>query len=226
MSSNAVASPTMSPRTRLMPAAAICCGERVHRLLVVPEARAERRIADAAQVQVAVERAVRSDRRRRAATGVLNVKSGPNWSSATADVYIFIVDAGCIIASAFCEKSVSPRVSETTIAPHVPPRVWLDQRRCRPRSASALAPSRRRSSAGLARIAPAASAVAGRRGRSARSLTACATHRRDACAESGTAASARRARDDDAIRACTSCIGHEARASGLATQTLKTIFFR
>jgi hypothetical protein len=38
-------------------------------------------------------------------------------------VYIFIVDAGCIIASAFCAKSVSPRVSETMIAPHPPLRV-------------------------------------------------------------------------------------------------------
>ncbi len=38
---------------------------------------------------------------------------------------IFIVDAGCIIASAFCENSVSPRVSDTMIAPHSPVRVWL-----------------------------------------------------------------------------------------------------
>jgi len=53
----------------------------------------------------------------------LNVKSGPNWSSVTADVYIFIVDAGCIMASAFCENSVSPRVSDTMIAPHSPLRV-------------------------------------------------------------------------------------------------------
>jgi hypothetical protein len=32
----------------------------------------------------------------------------------------FIVDAGCIISPAFCAKSVSPRVSETTIAPNFP----------------------------------------------------------------------------------------------------------
>jgi hypothetical protein len=51
---------------------------------------------------------------------VRKVKSGPNRSSATADVYIFIVDAGCIMPSAFCAKSVSPRVSETIIAPHSP----------------------------------------------------------------------------------------------------------
>src|SRR6478609_3211491 len=30
------------------------------------------------------------------------------------------------MASGLCEKSVSPRVSETMIAPHSPPRVWLD----------------------------------------------------------------------------------------------------
>jgi hypothetical protein len=54
-------------------------------------------------------------------------------------VYIFIVDAGCIIASAFCVNSVSPRVSETMIAPHSPLRVWLDSA-LPTASASALAP--------------------------------------------------------------------------------------
>src|SRR3954463_5416680 len=38
-------------------------------------------------------------------------------------VYIFIVDAGCMSASAFDLNSVSPRESETTIAPHCPLRV-------------------------------------------------------------------------------------------------------
>jgi hypothetical protein len=40
-------------------------------------------------------------------------------------VYIFMVDAGCIMASAFCANSVSPRVNETMIAPHVPLLVWV-----------------------------------------------------------------------------------------------------
>src|SRR5262249_12128871 len=53
-------------------------------------------------------------------TGVRNVKSGPKRSRAKADVYIFIVDAGCIIPSGFFENSVSPRVSDTMIAPHWP----------------------------------------------------------------------------------------------------------
>ncbi len=35
----------------------------------------------------------------------------------------FIVDAGTISPPAFCSKRVSPRVSETTITPHVPPRM-------------------------------------------------------------------------------------------------------
>ena len=52
----------MSPRTRLMPVAAICFGQRVHRIVVVPEARAERRIADAAQIEIAVQRSVGADR--------------------------------------------------------------------------------------------------------------------------------------------------------------------
>ncbi|MDQ3951289.1 MAG: hypothetical protein M3282_13230, partial [Gemmatimonadota bacterium] len=38
-------------------------------------------------------------------------------------MYIFIVDAGCSIASALSAKSVSPRVSETTMTPHSPLRV-------------------------------------------------------------------------------------------------------
>jgi hypothetical protein len=42
-------------------------------------------------------------------------------------VYIVIVGAGCIIASAFCANRVSPRVNETMIAPHSPLRVWLDK---------------------------------------------------------------------------------------------------
>jgi hypothetical protein len=36
----------------------------------------------------------------------------------------FIVDAGCISSPAFSAYRVSPRVRETTIAPHVPLRVF------------------------------------------------------------------------------------------------------
>jgi hypothetical protein len=38
----------------------------------------------------------------------------------------FIVDAGCIISPAFCAKSVSPRVSDTTIAPNCPLRTFRE----------------------------------------------------------------------------------------------------
>ena len=50
----------------------------------------------------------------------MNWCSGPNVSKASAAVNSFIVDAGSRSPPAFTEYSVSPRVSDTIIAPQLP----------------------------------------------------------------------------------------------------------
>ena len=70
-------------------------------------------------------------------TSVLNVCSAPSLSSASAVVNNFMVDAGTYGLSALTAKSVSPRLSEITIAPHDPLRVRLP--RIAPRSAESAA---------------------------------------------------------------------------------------
>src|SRR6202011_2837701 len=54
---------------------------------------------------------------------------GPDWSiakriNAMALVKSFIVEAGCISSPAFSAYRVSPRERETTMAPHIPLRVF------------------------------------------------------------------------------------------------------
>src|SRR5437870_8577414 len=57
----------------------------------------------------------------RAAIGVAYRKSGPSASSATADVTIFMFDAGTRSFPASCEYSVSPRAGSTI---NTPQRAW------------------------------------------------------------------------------------------------------
>src|SRR5262249_50550259 len=114
--------PMTAPRTRLMPAAAICLASTS----IGSSSCQKRGVSDGSPeprkyrfpFSVPSGPTVPS-----LSTGVRNVKSGPKRSSASADVYIFIVDAGCIMAPGFFEKSVSPRVSDTIMAPHSPPLV-------------------------------------------------------------------------------------------------------
>ena len=96
-------------------------GQRRHREVgILVEPRRHRRVAVGAKIDVAVHACRRRRARRRAARRWRSVCSGPNRSSATAVENSFIVDAGCIISPAFCAKSVSPRVSDTTITPNFP----------------------------------------------------------------------------------------------------------
>ena len=115
----------MSPRTCLMPAAAICFGERVHRRLLRARSGAHRRVADAAQIEIAGERSVGRRPRRREAPACETCSRDRSGRGRPPTCTSSSSTRAASARPAFCAKSVSPRVSETMIAPHSPPRVWL-----------------------------------------------------------------------------------------------------